>query len=142
MKLDDELDIITEMKEYMADAENCLESAVYLIDGGFYKDSLNRSYYCVFNSMCACLLAIGFTDYRKHSGVISKFRELLIKPNIFPSVLSKIIGKLEEYRNNSDYQKGFRASKGDAEECADKAKLFFETTKKYIDGWLEENNGG
>ena len=57
MKLDDELDIITEMKEYMSDSENCLQSAVYLIDGGFYKDSLNRST-IAYLTLCArvCLL--------------------------------------------------------------------------------------
>ena len=102
MKPCDELDILTEIKEYMADAENCLQCGIYNITGGFYKDSLNRSYYCIFNAMCACLLIIGFTDFKKHSGVISKFRELLIKPNILPRVLSDTIGKLEEYRNNGD----------------------------------------
>jgi len=89
--------------------------------------------------MCACLLTIGFTDYKKHSGIISKFRELLIKPNIFTPDLSKIIGKLEEYRNNSDYMKGVRASKVEAEECSDKAKEFYEAVKKYTDDWLKQS---
>ena len=141
MKRSDNLDIITEMNEYMADAENCLLCGVYNIDGGFYKDSINRSYYCIYNMMCACLITVGFTEHSKHSTVIGKFRELLIKPGILTSALSDIIANLSEYRNNSDYQKGFRASKSEADECADKAKLFFETTKKYIGNWLKENNG-
>jgi uncharacterized protein (UPF0332 family) len=54
--------------------------------------------------------------------------------------LSNIIRDLEEYRNNSDYTKGFRATKAEAEECAGKAKIFFEAAKKYTDNWLKENN--
>ena len=141
MKRNENADKIVEINEYMADAEDCLNSSIYTIGGGFYKNSLNRSYYCIYNAMCACLIAIGFTEHSKHSTVISKFRELLIKPGYFDKELSAVIDDLSDYRNNSDYLKGFRASKGEAEECADKAKLFFETTKKYIDEWLEENNG-
>ena len=139
-KNDGELDIIAEISEYMADAESCLQCGIYNIDGGFYKDSINRSYYCIYNAMCACLMTVGFTDHRKHSAVIGKFRELLIKPAYLDRELSSIIRESEECRNNSDYLKGFRASKADAEGCAAKAKIFFKSAKKYIDEWLETQN--
>ena len=132
MKRDANVDKAAEINEYMTDAENCLQCAVYTIDGGFYKDSINRSYYCIYNAMCACLICVGFPDHKHHSTVVAKFRELLIKPGYLDKGLSAIIDDLSEYRNNSDYLKGFRASKSEAEECADKAKLFFEAVKKYI----------
>ena len=137
MKRDINMDKAVEINEYMADAEECLQSAVYTANGGFNKTSLNRSYYCIYNAMCACLLCVDFPDHKHHSTVIAKFRELLIKPGYLNKELSAIIDDLSENRNNSDYTKGFRASKSEAKECIDKAKLFYEAVKKYIDGWLE-----
>ena len=81
-------------------AEECLEDSRENIDSGRYKNAANRSYYAVFHSMRAVLALDGF-DSKKHSGVISKFRNLYIKSGTFDTELSKIITKLFEIRGKA-----------------------------------------
>lgn len=66
-------------------ARNNLESSGYL-------DANNRAYYSIFHSMRA-VLALDGVDFKKHSGVISYFREKYIKTGIFESTYSDIISK-------------------------------------------------
>ena len=59
-------------------AQECLRAASVLIDAEVYKDAATRSYYCIFHAMRAVLAVDGF-DSKKHSGVISAFRQKYIK---------------------------------------------------------------
>ena len=69
---------------YLTAYEN-LESSRYL-------DANNRAYYSIFHSMRA-ILALDDVDFKKHSGVISYFRETYIKAGVFENVYSDIISK-------------------------------------------------
>ena len=63
-------------------ASKSLAAAKILIDAQAYKDAANRLYYCVFHAMRAVLAIDGF-DSKKHSGVISAFRQKYMKTGIF-----------------------------------------------------------
>ena len=64
-------------------AGETLAAAQLLFENEKYKDSINRSYYTIFHCMRA-ILALEGADYKKHSGVISHFRENYIKNGVFP----------------------------------------------------------
>ena len=85
------------MKYRIEQATECLDSAIREEQAGSFKTAANRSYYCIFHAMRA-VLALELFDSKKHSGVISAFRERYIKSGIFDSSMSKIISKAFEVR--------------------------------------------
>ncbi len=95
-------------------AKDCLREAKLLLDNGEYRGAANRSYYAAFHAMRAVLALNGF-DSKKHSGIISKFRELYIKTGQFTPELSDAIGSLFNVRSASDYDDFYVASKADVE---------------------------
>ena len=63
-------------------ARNALDEAKILFDSEKYYGAANRSYYAAFHAMSALLIHDGYS-MKKHSGVISKFRELYIKTGVW-----------------------------------------------------------
>ena len=112
-------------------AGETLVAAQLLFENEKYKDSINRSYYTIFHCMRA-ILALEGADYKKHSGVISHFRENYIKNGVFPKELSEFIGQASLIRNQSDYEDFFLASKEDAEKQMQNAARFLETVTAYL----------
>ena len=91
------------MRYRIEQAKECLESAKREEKSGSFKSAANRSYYCIFHAMRA-VLALDKLDLKKHSGIISAFRERYIKTGVFDVNLSKIISKAFEVRGDSDYE--------------------------------------
>jgi len=114
---------------YLTAYEN-LESSRYL-------DANNRAYYSIFHSMRA-ILALDDVDFKKHSGVISYFRETYIKAGVFENVYSDIISKASVIRGKSDYEDFYVATKDEAQEQVNNAKLFYEVVEKYITSTQEQ----
>jgi len=76
---------VRELVKFRLDqAERCLQAAKVEYDAEFYKDAANRSYYCIFHAMRAVLASECF-DSKKHSGIISAFRQRYIKTGKFSS---------------------------------------------------------
>ena len=111
-------------------AKECLEVAGLTVDSSV-KTAANRSYYCIFHSMRAILALDGF-DSKKHSGVISFFRQNYIKNGKFPAFFSDIIGNAFVVRNNSDYVDFYILQKSDVVTQIENAKLILEAVEKYI----------
>ena len=109
-----------------------LESSKVMLQLGFFKDSINRSYYAIFTAVRA-LLAEEEVDFKKHSAVISHFRQNYIKTGIFDVALSKYIGDAFKFRNDCDYEDFIIASRSDAETQFNHAVEFYETIKKYLE---------
>ena len=120
------------MKYRIAQAKECLESAIREENSGSYKTAANRSYYCIFHAMRA-ILALEKFDSKKHSGVISAFRERYIKTGILDMNLSKIIGKAFEVRTDSDYEDFYVVSQIQITEQIENAKLFLDAIEAYIE---------
>jgi len=114
-----------------------LKAAINNFDMQDYDTSANRSYYCVFHMMCAVLMLDGLS-YSKHSAVIAKFRELYLKTGIVDRSLSKIIDDTRDLRDTSDYGVAINIEKNDAENQINNAKIFYNTTKIYIDELFEK----
>ena len=124
-------DRVALMKHRIEQARECLKSAEILICEEAYRDAMNRAYYSMFHSARA-VLAIDNFDSKKHSGIISAFRERYVKTGKISSHLSRMIGTAFEMRNDSDYQDFYIVSKDDVTEQAENAKQFLLAVEEYI----------
>ena len=116
-------------------ARECLQAAEIMSEIST-KNSVNRSYYCIFHSMRA-VLALEHFDSKKHSGVISAFRQRYIKTEIFPAALSRIIGSAFDIRNESDYEDFIEISEAQALQQIENAALFLKTVEDYLNNLPE-----
>lgn len=112
-------------------AENCLTSAQRNMEENDFKASANRSYYAIFHSLRA-VLALDALDFKKHSAVISKFRELYIKTGLFDTHYSKIIGDAFDVRNNSDYEDFYVIGREDVKQQIENAASFLSAVQAYL----------
>ena len=112
-------------------ANERLDVAEHLVEYGDYKTAANRLYYAVFAAMKAVLALEGF-DSKKHSGIISRFRQNYVKTGVFDSRLSAIIDDLEIVREDSDYDDFYVVAKADIENQTVNAKYFVATVESYL----------
>ena len=113
-------------------AHECLNAAQLLLSANSFKDSANRSYYAILHSMRTILALEGY-DSKKHSGIISVFRQKFIKVGRFAPHFSDIIRDPFEIRNLSDYEDFYVASKAEVEAQLLNAKEFFSAVEKYLE---------
>jgi len=112
-------------------AEECLSAAKLLLKGEKYRDATNRSYYCVFHCIRS-ILALENVDFKKHTAVISYFRENYIKTEKFEKRISDIVGDLFHLRGKSDYEDFFIISKQEVKEQVENAEYFLKQIKAYL----------
>ena len=112
-------------------AKNALDEARILFKADKYYGAANRSYYAAFHAMSALLIHDGYR-MKKHSGVISKFRELYIKTGIFDVSMSEQISDLFDLRIRCDYGSFYAATKADVEELIINAEAIIEAVEKRL----------
>ncbi len=112
-------------------AHERFDVAKHLLEYGDYKTAANRLYYAIFAAMKAVLALDGF-DSKKHSGIISRFRQEYIKPGVFDTSLSAIIDSLEIIREDSDYDDFYIILKEDLTAQMQKAEYFINEIEKYL----------
>ena len=121
-----------ELSDYrLHQAEESLEVAKNCCDKGFYKDSINRSYYSAFYSVKA-VLAYGTIDFKRHKDVIGYFNKEYVATGVFPRELGQRLGTLKQYREKSDYDDFYIASKEIAIEQIETANLVLDKVKEYL----------
>ncbi len=123
-------DIIPKLE--MEKAKNALDEAKILFDSEKYYGAANRSYYAAFHAMSALLIYDGYS-MKKHSEVISKFRELYIKTGIFETEVSEMIAALFKIRTECDYDTFYVVAKADVEEQIKNAELILELIEKRLE---------
>ena len=94
-------------------AEEDLLTSEYNHRFGFYKASINRSYYAIFHSIRAVNILDGF-DASKHSSVIAHFNQYFVHTGKFDKKTYKLIDSAYRIREKCDYSDFFIASKGDS----------------------------
>ena len=119
-------------KHRIETANEKLQASELLLNGGLYKDSIGRSYYAIFSATRA-VLALVSKDFSRHAGVIACFQKDYVKEGVFDKQYSKILMEAFQIRNKSDYDDYYIASKSDAQEQLEKAKMFYREIKKYIE---------
>ena len=122
-----------DLTKYRLDrATEFLSASKIMLENNCYKDSINRSYYAIFTTIRA-LLAENEIDFKKHSAVISYFRQHYIKTKIFDVKFSQYVGDAFEIRNNCDYEDFYIASREDAETQYNNAVEFYDAVKNFLE---------
>ncbi|MBQ7521139.1 MAG: HEPN domain-containing protein [Clostridia bacterium] len=116
----------------MLHARECLAAAQSLLASENLKSAANRAYYAIFHAMRA-VLAFDGIDMKHHSGIISSFRRLYIKTEVFSADLSVIISELYDLRTGSDYDDFFIVTGDEMEEQVKNAAYFLSEIQKYLD---------
>lgn len=112
-------------------AKEDISASEVMLKESLYKVSINRSYYAIFHAMRAITALKGY-DSSKHSGIISYFNQNFVKSGVFDKDVSKIIKKASFLREKSDYEDFYIASRKDAVEQLDEAKVFLSIIEEYL----------
>jgi len=112
-------------------SRECLRDAIRDVDAEAYKAAANRSYYCIFHAMRA-VLAMDEFDSKKHSGVISVFRQKYIKSGIFAADFSDVIQRAFNNRGKSDYEDFFIVPIELTKVQVEEAGSFLQEVERYI----------
>lgn len=131
--------------------ENCINLAKYRIDTAretlnvakeclenkHYKDSINRSYYASFYASRA-ILALERIDFKRHKDVIAYFNKNYVATGIFEKDIGRKLARLQQKREQSDYDDFFIASKEEAQKQYNNAENIISAIIEY----LRRNNSG
>lgn len=112
-------------------AKEDISASEVMLKESLYKVSINHSYYAIFHAMRAITALKGY-DSSKHSGIISYFNQNFVKSGVFDKDVSKIIKKASFLREKSDYEDFYIASRKDAVEQLDEAKVFLSIIEEYL----------
>lgn len=112
-------------------AKEDLNNAKADLNGNYLKGAINRSYYAIFHAIRA-VLALDSFDTKKHSGVIAYFNQSYVKTGIFSFEMSVIVQKAFKFRNKSDYDDFYIATRDDAEEQIKNAENFINIIEEYL----------
>ena len=96
-------------------ARESLKASKIMLDNKMVKDSINRSYYSAFYAMKA-VLAIEEKDFKRHMDVVAYFNKMYVATGKFPKDLGRMIAKLQQLREKSDYDDFFVVSIAKAEQ--------------------------
>ena len=117
-------------RETLNVAKECLENK-------HYKDSINRSYYASFYAARA-ILALERIDFKRHKDVIAYFNKNYVATGIFEKDIGRKLARLQQKREQSDYDDFFIASKEEAQKQYNNAENIISAIIEY----LRKNNSG
>jgi uncharacterized protein (UPF0332 family) len=119
------------IRQLMAMAEQAYNTAQVNLDAGDFRATVNRAYYAVFYAASAMLLTKGL-ERRKHSGVISAFREHFVKPGLIELEYSSIYGETLVIREDADYAVEIPIGRDMAEIALDQGRRFVRRMREYL----------
>jgi uncharacterized protein (UPF0332 family) len=112
-------------------SEEALKVAKSNLENGYYSASINRSYYAVFYAARALLLKKE-KNPKTHSGTIAMFGLEYGINEDFDKKTSKILSRLEDDRQNADYDFSFQSTEEKAKKDLLNAELFVNECKKFL----------
>lgn len=116
---------LQEAKDTLQVSSNCLRD-------GFYKDTINRSYYSAFYAIKA-VLALGVVDFKRHKDVVAYFNKEYVATGIFSREVGRRLATLKQLREKSDYDDFYIASKEKAIEQLETAELILREVEEYLE---------
>lgn len=125
-------DKITALSRYRFEkAKEDLETADITLQHDKFDQSINRSYYAIFNALKS-LLAYDMFDSKKHSSIIGYFNKQYIASGKIEQRYFKILIEAFTIRTKCDYQDFYMVSREEAENQLNNAKIFPEMIKNYL----------
>ena len=115
----------------IAEADDSLKVAEHCLKEGWYKDSINRSYYSAFYAVKA-VLALSTVDFKRHKDVMGYFNKESVAKEIVPREIGRKLGALQKVREKSDYDDFYIASREKAEEQFQTAAFVIAEVKEYL----------
>jgi uncharacterized protein (UPF0332 family) len=131
---------LTDPQIWLEVAEMKLEHARRIFEIGLYDDALSRSYYAMYYAAKAALLTEG-VDLRRHSGAITKFRELFVITGKIEAIYLRYLGRAQSACERSDYVPIIPSSREDALEILSAAEQFISKMKDVIESVGEQASG-
>ncbi len=128
---------IMELCRYrLQQAEETLSEARILIDSGYCRGALNRSYYAMFYAL-QVLITQNKVKLSKHSGVISYFDREYVKTGIIDKKFSKWLHRLFDLRQDADYGDMFSPSQEQCIQAVQQAEEFVRRIKEHFQNTSE-----
>jgi len=126
---------LEESQRWMAKAHSSLTAARKLLEELLFAESISRSYYAMFYAAKALLLLDGI-EVSKHSAVIAAFgREYAKTGKIDPRYHRMLLDGFE-WRQKSDYDVYWLATREEAEKCLQDAEAFVAQVEKSLQAML------
>lgn len=107
-----EANILSNVREEIARAEECLKEADTLEREGFYAGGVSRLYYAVFHCVRALLMGKGL-EPKTHEGALRLLGLHFVKPGAISTQVSHIFARLMKYREEADYNASYAVTKDD-----------------------------
>ena len=104
-------------------AEEHLRTARLALKEGLFRDAISRAYYSAYSSALAVLILMGH-EPKKHEGVISMVGLYLVRRGLLSTREGRILVRLHEMRETSDYEPVFLYEREDAEQAVSSAAEF------------------
>jgi uncharacterized protein (UPF0332 family) len=83
-----------------------MEVAERLLATGFPRIALTRAYFAVFHAVRARVYAEGL-EPRTHSGTLHLFNVHFVKTGTYAAATSRLVARLQKFREEADYSRGF-----------------------------------
>lgn len=116
----------------MEKAEEHLEAARIILRHGLYRDSISRAYYAAYSALTAALTLLG-RESKTHGGAINLLKTYLIDRGLVDREYGKILSRLFEMRQTSDYQASFYYELEDARWAVENADKFMRKMAEIIE---------
>ena len=113
-------------------AEETLVVAQECLGNNHYKDAINRSYYAAFYAARA-VLAIEGVDFKRHKDVVAHFNKEYVATGKVSRDLGRLLARLQQKREQSDYDDFFIASREEAEKQLKNAISIVAGIKQYLE---------
>ncbi len=130
-------EVVALARHRLSQARETLAEAAQLLANRAFRGAVNRLYYAAFYAARA-LLALRQVDAGRHSGVISLFQQLFIKPGLVAPEIGKTLARAFEKRQNTDYEDFATVDPADAQDLAAAVQTFVETCEALLDRSLRD----
>ena len=117
--------------EELALADEELNASDALLQEGFARVALARAYFAVFHAARARLYAAGL-EPRTHGGVQHLFNRHFVKTDRFEPGVSRLIARLQKYREEADYSRTFVIDAAGAREEVEAARAFMQSVRAQL----------
>ena len=117
--------------EELARAREELAGAEHLLQVGLPRIALARAYFAAFHACRAMLYAEGL-EPRTHHGALHLFNLHLVKTGRFEPATSRLLARLQKFREEADYGESFPVDEAGAREELAAAKGFVERVESEL----------
>jgi uncharacterized protein (UPF0332 family) len=112
-------------------ADEALAAAELSLTNGLDRSAVNRGYYAMFYAVLA-LLAPRRAETSRHSGAISQFDQLYVKPALLPNDFSRWLHDAFLNRQAADYGSELKLSQADVDGIVAHARDFLAGVRQFL----------